>query len=221
MRFLLALMCSCAWAGTLDVSGLMTISDWQYSASGSNVTLPGDPGGLEFNVNDLGGGEWSVWATYDAGTMGLVSNPNYTQNLNIDFSFLAQADPGFYLTSETNFLSDTADQGSAASGVVSESTGNCTVFYGGVCPVTDTAGPLFIDDRIGMRTLLDSPYLPPSSVSVTEITDVFYLRQGSPCPEPNPAWLLVSGMLLLCAKAGLRVARFSVPQRASVRRSKA
>ena len=115
------------------------------------------------------------------------------------------------MTSETSFLSDTAEDGAAASRVVSESTGNCTVLYAGVCPVTDTASPLFINDRISMETLLDNPYSPPSAVSVTEITDVFYLRQGSPCPEPKTAWLFVSGMLLL----GLsRARRRTAPARA-------
>ena len=81
--------------------------------------------------------------------------------------------------------------------MVSESTGYCTVLYGGACPLADTAGPLSIDNRIGIETFLDSPYMPPSSASVTEVTDVFYLRQTNPCPEPGPAWLAVAGILLI------------------------
>ena len=37
MRFALALICSCAWAGTLDVPGLLTVSGWQFSAAGSRI----------------------------------------------------------------------------------------------------------------------------------------------------------------------------------------
>jgi len=200
VKFLTFLLCSSAWAGTVDVAGLMNISQWQFSASATNTVLPADPGGVNWTVNNLGDGLWCIWATYNAGGIGLASNPSYAQILDIQISFQAQADPGYYFTSETAFFSDSFGIGDAASRLVSASTDACTVMYGGSCPIRDTGMPLFVKNQIDMGTVLDNPLLPPSSVSVSEITDVFYLQKGQPCPEPGPAILCVLGLALICQR---------------------